>query len=311
MGKVRRVDFSPDEWLAGALSLKADQRGCYITIIMLIYSHGGAILDDEKELAHACNVTVEKWRTIKAVLLAKDKIVLTGDGRLTNRRCETELEKAVNRTEKARENGQKGGKNSGVSRQNQKGVFREINGLAEADASSGNEANHQLPTTNHKDTPLSPPAGGGSPASGEPTDMGLPDDDPVPIDKRKRGGSPQGESTDRDLLGENPAGTSRRKGGTGAGRGTRVPEGDLPEEWAVAANQTREKHEIPPLNRRVLRLRWDAFANYWRGVAGSKGLKLDWRSTWLNDCISAETEKRFPPDAPAAKARVPMFDTTG
>lgn len=141
--------------------------------------------------------------------------------------------------------------------------------------------------------------------------MGLPDDNPAPIDRRKRGGSPKGESTDRDLLGEDPAGTSRRKGGTGAGRGTRVPEGDLPEEWAVAANQTREKHEIPPLNRRVLRLRWDAFANYWRGVAGSKGLKLDWRSTWLNDCVSAETEKRFPPDAPAHRRLVPMFDTTG
>lgn len=87
-------------------------------------------------------------------------------------------------------------------------------------------------------------------------------------------------------------------------RGTRVPDGDLPEEWAAAANHTREKHQLPLLTKRVLGLRWANFANYWGGLSGSKALKADWRKTWLNDCIDPRTEKRFPPE-PAANANAP------
>lgn len=87
-------------------------------------------------------------------------------------------------------------------------------------------------------------------------------------------------------------------------RGTRVPDGDLPEEWAVAANHSREKHGMPLLGRKVLALRWEAFQGFWRGVVGSKGLKADWLATWRNDCLDPRTEKRFPP-APAANANGP------
>ncbi len=146
--KVRRIDFSPDEWLAGAARLKADQRGCYITLIMMIYSNGEPILDDDKELSHICNLTVEKYRSIRKILIEKGKIYITADGRLSNRRCETELEKARNRTEKARENGEKGGKKSGISRQNPAQVFNNINDLIEPDASIRSEANHQPSTIN-------------------------------------------------------------------------------------------------------------------------------------------------------------------
>ncbi|MFC5355453.1 hypothetical protein [Azospirillum himalayense] len=81
-------------------------------------------------------------------------------------------------------------------------------------------------------------------------------------------------------------------------RGTRVPDGDLPEDWAQAANHTREKHQMPLLTKRVLGLRWENFRNYWGGLAGSKGLKADWRKTWLNDCISPVTERKFPAGQP-------------
>lgn len=83
-----------------------------------------------------------------------------------------------------------------------------------------------------------------------------------------------------------------------AKRGTRVPDGDLPEDWATAANHTREKHQMPLLTKRVLGLRWENFRNYWGGLAGSKGLKADWRKTWLNDCISPVTERKFPAGQP-------------
>ncbi|TWA74154.1 hypothetical protein FBZ82_101169 [Azospirillum brasilense] len=81
-------------------------------------------------------------------------------------------------------------------------------------------------------------------------------------------------------------------------RGTRVPDGDLPDEWATAANHTREKHQMPLLTKRVLGLRWENFRNYWSDLPGSKGLKRDWKATWLNDCISPVTERKFPAGQP-------------
>ncbi|NUB28531.1 hypothetical protein [Azospirillum brasilense] len=81
-------------------------------------------------------------------------------------------------------------------------------------------------------------------------------------------------------------------------RGTRVPDGDLPDDWAQAANHTREKHQMPLLTKRVLGLRWENFRNYWTDLPGSKGLKRDWKATWLNDCISPVTERKFPAGQP-------------
>lgn len=150
MGKVRRIDFSPDEWLAGTIGLKADQRGCYITVCCLIYSRGGPVQDDDADLSHACKVTVDKWRSIRAALVEKGKLLVTDDGKLTNKRCEIELEKALNRTEKARENGQEGGKKSAISRAKSEALLSNINGLPKADASPKIEANHQPSTINHQ-----------------------------------------------------------------------------------------------------------------------------------------------------------------
>lgn len=148
-----------------------------------------------------------------------------------------------------------------------------------------------------------PPKGDGSSSSSSPSGY-------TPYSPPVGGGSPDGDPTDLDLLGSAPAETLRHKRDDGPARGTRVPDGDLPEDWATAANRTREEHGMPLLNRRVLGLRWAAFQDYWRGVAGSRGRKVDWLATWRNDCRSPRTEKNFPPDA-AVAARAPKFDTTG
>ncbi len=81
-------------------------------------------------------------------------------------------------------------------------------------------------------------------------------------------------------------------------RGTRLPEDwQLPPEWrdwalAVGLRQ----HEI---NREETK-----FKNYWLNAAGAKGLKLKWKLTWENWCIStlerAGRTPNPPPGAPSA-----------
>lgn len=145
MSKVRHVDFYPDEWLAGAATLKAAERGCYITICALIYSNGGPIDDDAEELSDRCKLTETKWLAVRETLIRKRKISIVS-GKIENNRCKTELEKAQNRTKTAKENGSKPKKPA----QNQPPVLNEINDIGEAGASGAEELTTNLPTTNHQ-----------------------------------------------------------------------------------------------------------------------------------------------------------------
>src|SRR5581483_1414767 len=108
MSKVRRVDFSPDEWLVGTRELELDERGAYWDACSLIYSRGGPIADDERWLAKALACDVRTWRRLRARLLEVGKLrVVTIDGQphLTNERAEREIERANGRIEKASRGG--------------------------------------------------------------------------------------------------------------------------------------------------------------------------------------------------------------
>jgi uncharacterized protein YdaU (DUF1376 family) len=111
--KPRRVDFAADEWLAATRDLTATEIGVYWTICALIYARGGPIDDDAQWLRRNCGCDVRVLRRIRAKLLRLGKIErieppnpnsqrkLAG-GKLTNRRCEQELNKARERMFRSR-----------------------------------------------------------------------------------------------------------------------------------------------------------------------------------------------------------------
>jgi uncharacterized protein YdaU (DUF1376 family) len=111
--KVRRIDFSPDEWLAATVRLTVVEKGCYWTVCALIYSKGGPIDDDPAWIARNCGCDVRTWKAVRRRLLALGKIqrieplkgpidAIPACGQITNRRCEQELNKARTRTISAR-----------------------------------------------------------------------------------------------------------------------------------------------------------------------------------------------------------------
>lgn len=122
--KVRRIDFSPDEWIAGTLGMTIEEEGLYIRIIARIYSRGEALPSDPVELAHLCGVRPQMMRRLLPKLLPKFDET---PGKLRSNRCETELKLARNRVETARLNGAKGN----ISQR-----------LAKAGASKSGAANH-------------------------------------------------------------------------------------------------------------------------------------------------------------------------
>lgn len=92
-----------------------------------------------------------------------------------------------------------------------------------------------------------------------------------------------------------------KKGDTAdrAARGTRLDKDwVLPRSWGVWAMQSFNftEHEVRRLG--------EEFGDYWRGVAGSKGVKLDWEGTWRNRVRDRANYLGKREAAPAGAAKV-------
>jgi len=106
MAKVRRIDWSPDEYMAGTFgNLTVDEHGAYIIALNLIYSSGGPIYIDLGRFAHAACSRPQRMRALLDRLVAKGKLRFTDDGRLANGRAELELDRAAGRIDGARKAG--------------------------------------------------------------------------------------------------------------------------------------------------------------------------------------------------------------
>lgn len=175
MSKIRRVDFSPDEWIAGTRDLTLEERGAYWDLCSLIYSRGGPVADDERWIGKALGCDVRTWRRVRGRLLEVGKlrsIEIEGQACLTNGRAEREIERATGRISQAREAADEsvrarrqnqdrpnfGEKSAGSSAEvppksrrssgENQGDLLNINALDRAVASGDDRANHQPSTTN-------------------------------------------------------------------------------------------------------------------------------------------------------------------
>jgi len=96
------IAFMPQDWLHGTRQLDNATRGLYITACALIYCNGGPVEMEVLRLACRDHGNALK-RQLKA-LIQLGKLTLS-DGRLDNKRCETEIEykkkRIINASEKA------------------------------------------------------------------------------------------------------------------------------------------------------------------------------------------------------------------
>lgn len=118
-GKVRRIDYSPDEYISGVGGkLRADEQGVYWMICTLIMSEGGAIDRDDRRLSGLCRIRPADAGRITDKLIAMKKVHVDGR-KLYQNRALTEIERSSNRIQSATENGSKGGRPAGKDKQNQ------------------------------------------------------------------------------------------------------------------------------------------------------------------------------------------------
>lgn len=141
-GKARHVDFYFDEYIAGvAGTLTAEEQGIYWMICSLIMSEGGPVDENHRRLAMLCGVRPADIKRILARLVDKGKISIGNDGKLIQKRAQSEVERSLNRIQSASERGAKGGRPDGKAKQKQPEV--------KATGFSGQNltTNHQPPTT--------------------------------------------------------------------------------------------------------------------------------------------------------------------
>lgn len=144
-GKARRVDFSPDEYIAGVGGvLRADEQGVYWMICSLIMSEGDAIEQNDRRLAALCLMRPSDMKRIVESLVGKGKILRQSDGKLAQKRAQSEVERSLNRIQTASENGSKGGRPGGKGKEKQQ--------KPKPDGSFPEKltTNYQLPTINHQ-----------------------------------------------------------------------------------------------------------------------------------------------------------------
>lgn len=145
--KARRVDYSPDEYIAGVGGvLSAAEQGVYWMICSLIMSEGGAVAQNDRRLAGLCLVRPAEIRKLVDRLVAMGKICRGSDGKLSQKRSLSEVEKSLKRISIASEKGSKGGRPERKTQSNQRN--------SKATGYSGENlsltTNYQPPTTNER-----------------------------------------------------------------------------------------------------------------------------------------------------------------
>ena len=109
MTDIRRVDFYPNDWIAGVATLDVVDVGIFAMAEAMIYSHGGPI--QKADLKRFVRCHGKAFENALARLVASGRLILNGS-EISSKRCLNELEKARERIAKWSENGSKGGRPS-------------------------------------------------------------------------------------------------------------------------------------------------------------------------------------------------------
>lgn len=100
--------FWPDRWLGGTSGWSAEEKGCYISLLVHQFVHG-SLPDDMGRLARICGCpTKEAFEQIWDDVL-RDKFDQGSDG-LVNARMEEERTRSIAKSNACRANGRKGGR---------------------------------------------------------------------------------------------------------------------------------------------------------------------------------------------------------
>ncbi len=81
----------PRDLLEGTAGMPFEEKAAYALLLDLIYLHNGRLADDPRFIGGLLGLSVRKWKTIRAALIERGKIIAQ-DGIISNFRADKELE---------------------------------------------------------------------------------------------------------------------------------------------------------------------------------------------------------------------------
>lgn len=274
------VQFHVGDWDSSTRLLSPLEKGIYIDLLMLYYSLERPLMRSECERISRAYAPNEKI-ALKYVL---DRFFHLEGEVYSHRRCDEEIAKAAEKSEKAAKSAKarwnKAGKGSSVVNSAAVAVQKECKRSSDAYAdgmrmhsersADGMLTNNQEPITN-----INKVGGAFSEKVADAPEPSFPD-------------FPEEVSSgdDRLLDGLEPISlpSPETKPAKKAKRGTRLDVQTLPDEWGAFV-----KERAPDLDPDLV---FEEFKNYWVSQPGQKGVKLDWFATFRNNVISMPDGKR-------------------
>lgn len=121
MGNTKdfRADWYPRDAFIDFSELDAEHIGVLMQIINLIYIKEGPIENDPKHIGKSCSITKGRCDRIINTLINKEKIYVTNDRKISQKRCEIEMKNIQERRKKYSKNGKKGSETRWENKQNQ------------------------------------------------------------------------------------------------------------------------------------------------------------------------------------------------
>lgn len=274
------VQFHVGDWDSSTRLLSPLEKGIYIDLLMLYYSLERPLMRSECERIARAYAPNEKI-ALKYVL---DRFFHLEGEVCSHRRCDEEIAKAAEKSEKAAKSAKarwnKAGKGSSVVNSAAVAVQKECKRSSDAYAdgmrmhsersADGMLTNNQEPRTN-----INKVGGAFSEKvadAPEPSFLDFPEE--------------VSSGDDRLLDGLEPISlpSPETKPAKKAKRGTRLDVQTLPDEWGAFV-----KERAPDLDPDLV---FEEFKNYWVSQPGQKGVKLDWFATFRNNVISMPDGKR-------------------
>lgn len=106
MSSLDIIDLSTSAYLADTQHLSLPQHGAYLLIMMTMQRAKGWIPDDDRVLANICKLSVPKWKQIATEVRA---LLMSRDGKLSQKRLLSGIEKTLKTISVNAQNGRAGG----------------------------------------------------------------------------------------------------------------------------------------------------------------------------------------------------------
>jgi uncharacterized protein YdaU (DUF1376 family) len=99
------IPFHPGDYLTDTAHLTAAEHGAYLLLILNYWQRGEPLMDDDKRLRGIARMTADEWAESRETIL---EFFERRDGALFHKRIEAELERAREKSSKAKDSGRRG-----------------------------------------------------------------------------------------------------------------------------------------------------------------------------------------------------------